>query len=158
MGVRSKFTMGVPPTIPPVPISAIQRVASPVGGLVGEANRQANRSKVYFGLQREPDISSFLAAAVQEVDDEDEAESDKAKKKKMRRDQASLKKQKNDPNAPPLNRIAFPDLRDSDKADKAKAWKEAQRRQNLSDQSLPSCCFYSVSLELPLIELHLTFD
>ena len=110
------------------------------GGMIGEANRQANRSKVYFGLLKDPDLTGFLT-----LDEEFEADADgKPKKKKLKKDQLALKKQKNDPHAPPSTRMPFPELRDVDKAERAKALKEAARRQHLGPESLPSVCCYTV--------------
>ena len=58
---------------------------------------------------------------------------EKPKKKKSTRDDLqALKKQKNDPNAPGPTRMPFPDLKDIDKAERAKALKEMTRRQTLS--------------------------
>merc|ERR1712129_15010 len=42
------------------------QIDSTSGAMTGEANRQANRAKVYFGLLREPDV----APLPQEDDDE----------------------------------------------------------------------------------------
>merc|ERR1711993_49882 len=70
-------------------------------------------------------------------------ETNQKKNKKVRRDLASLKKQKNDPNAPTATRMPLPDLRDSDKAEKAKALREIFRRQDLSS-NLPSIIYYTV--------------
>ncbi len=136
-----------------------KQISATTGGMIGEANRQANRSKVYYGLPKEPgkisggvcheqllnihyalDVSGFLVQ-----DDDDEDDKDKPKKKKIKKDGLNaLKKQKNDPNAPSLARIPFPELRDVDKAEKAKAMRESLRRQPLGPDSLPSVCFYSV--------------
>jgi hypothetical protein len=58
---------------------------------------------------------------------------EKPKKKKSKRDcLQALKKQKTDPNAPGSTRMPFPDMRDVDKAERAKALKEMTRRQTLS--------------------------
>ena len=57
----------------------------------------------------------------------------------------SLKKQKTDPHAPPPSRMPFPDLRDADKIERARALKESQRRQALGPDSLPSVCMYTVA-------------
>ena len=93
------------------------------------------------GLLREPDLTGF-GLLDEEEDDADEKSGDKPKKKKIRRDLALLRKQKNDPNAPTANRMPLPDLRDSDKAEKAKALREIFRRQDLST-SLPSIVYYT---------------
>ncbi|CAB4066849.1 TAF5 [Lepeophtheirus salmonis] len=104
-----------------------KQIAATSGGMVGEANRQANRQKVYYGLLREPDLSAFTnTILMNEPDEEDDGEGDKPKKKKLKRD-AHLKRQKNDPNAPVASRMPFPDLRDTDKAEKARALKESLR-------------------------------
>lgn len=79
------------------------------------------------------------------MDEEVEADGEgKPKKKKAKREQLSLKKQKNDPHAPPSNRMPFPELRDIDKAEKARALKDMARRQILGPSSLPSVCSYTV--------------
>ena len=96
-----------------------------------------------LGLLKEPDLTGF-GLLDEEEDEADEKSGDKPKKnKKIRRDLASLKKQKNDPNAPTATRMPLPDLRDSDKAEKAKALREIFRRQDLST-SLPSIIYYTV--------------
>ncbi len=113
------------------------------GGVIGESNRQANRAKVFYGLQKEIDLTAFLLP-----DDDDDiapGEDGKPRKKKTRKDLLALKKQKADPHAPPLNRMPFPDLKDVDKIEKAKALRESFRRQNLGPDSLPSACLYSVA-------------
>ena len=111
--------------------------------MVGEASRQANRSKVFYGLPREPDLSGFGLFDADEDDGEGD-DKDKPKKKRIKRDLAQLRKQKNDPNAPGASRMPYPDLRDIDKAEKAKALREIFRRQNLSTETLPSIIFYTV--------------
>ena len=114
--------------------------------MVGEASRQANRSKIMYGLPREPDLSAFglFDFNDEDEDDKDGGDKDKPKKKRIKRDMAALRKQKNDPNAPSLTRMPFPELRDVDKAEKAKALREIFRRQNLSAETLPSIIFYTV--------------
>ena len=112
--------------------------------MVGEASRQANRTKIMYGLPREPDLSGFGLFDLNDDDDEGgEGDKDKPKKKRIKRDLAALRKQKNDPNAPSANRMPFPELRDVDKAEKAKALREIMRRQNLSAETLPSIIFYT---------------
>ena len=112
--------------------------------MVGEASRQANRTKIMYGLPREPDLSGFGLFDLNDDDDEGgEGDKDKPKKKRIKRDLAALRKQKNDPNAPSATRMPFPELRDVDKAEKAKALREIMRRQNLSAETLPSIIFYT---------------
>lgn len=67
-----------------------------------------NRTKVYYGLLKEPDIQVLPAP----VEDEEEAEEtpDKPKKKKAKKENIFMKKPKSDPNAPPNDRIPLPEL------------------------------------------------
>merc|ERR1719362_25470 len=96
-----------------------QQIVATAGGMVGEANRQANRAKIFYGLQREPDLSAFIG----DDDSEDEApdggkdSADKPKKKKPKKDPLQLRKQRTDPNAPNSTRMPLPELRDIDKAE-----------------------------------------
>merc|ERR1712112_793707 len=55
------------------------QIDSTAGAMTGEANRQANRSKVYYGLLREPDV-----APLPQAEEDDDAEGDKQKKKKKK--------------------------------------------------------------------------
>ncbi|XP_042903545.1 transcription initiation factor TFIID subunit 5 [Parasteatoda tepidariorum] len=114
------------------------QIDSTAGALAGEAARQANKSKVFYGLLKEPDIQIPL-------DDEDEGQDgdDKPKKKKPKKDPLLSKKSRNDPNAPQANRIPLPELRDADKLDKINALREAQKRVRLGPNNLPSICFYT---------------
>lgn len=80
------------------------------GSVLGEATRQANKTKVYYGLPKEPDLQALMATPVEEDEDGDPETPDKPKKKKMRRDPLFSKKTKSDPNAPPPDRIPLPDL------------------------------------------------
>lgn len=109
------------------------------GAVTGEAKRQDNKVKVYYGLLKEPDVQSLVAPP--DEDDEDEV---MPKKKKARRDPLFSKKSKSDPNAPPIDRIPLPELRDSDKLEKLKALREAVKRVNLSPDTLPSSCFFTI--------------
>ncbi|KAG0426796.1 hypothetical protein HPB47_026118 [Ixodes persulcatus] len=108
------------------------------GAFLGEAARQANKVKVYYGLLKEPELHIPL----DEDDDGGDGE-DKPKKKKPKKDPLLSKKARNDPNAPPNNRIPLPELRDADKLDKISAMKEAIKRVKLGPDSLPSICFYT---------------
>ena len=113
------------------------QIDSTAGAMVGEANRQANRAKVYYGLLREPDVAPLPQ------EDEDETDGDgETKKKKKKKENVMAKKSKNDPNAPIATRMPFPDLKDSDKIDKAKALRESYKRANLGPDNIPSICMY----------------
>lgn len=128
-----------------------KQVDSAAGAMMGEAARQANKVKVYYGLLKEPDIN------VQILDDEAEdgtggaaggggeaaGDADRPKKKKIRKEIIS-KKSRNDPNAPPLNRIPLPELRDIDKCERMNSLRESARRVKLGPGSLPSICFYTL--------------
>ncbi|XP_055703167.1 transcription initiation factor TFIID subunit 5 [Phlebotomus papatasi] len=113
------------------------------GALTGEAKRQDNKIKVYYGLLKEPDFQS-LTAPPEEDDDLDPDAPDKPKKKKAKKDPLLSKKSKSDPNAPPADRMPLPELRDIDKLEKIKALREASKRVNLGPDSLPSVCFYTL--------------
>lgn len=108
------------------------------GAFLGEAARQANKVKVYYGLLKEPELHIPL-----DEDDDGGDGDDKPKKKKPKKDPLLSKKARNDPNAPPNSRIPLPELRDADKLDKINAMKEAIKRVRLGPESLPSICFYT---------------
>ncbi|ELT88262.1 hypothetical protein CAPTEDRAFT_225253 [Capitella teleta] len=116
-----------------------QQIDATAGGMCGEARREANKTKVLYGLLKEPEINIT-------VEDEDEGQEtdDKPKKKKAKKDSQLNKKQKHDPNAPQLTRIPLPEMTDQMKLEKARAFKEGLRRINLSAETLPSICFYTL--------------
>uniref|UniRef100_A0A3Q3EZT7 Transcription initiation factor TFIID subunit 5 n=1 Tax=Labrus bergylta TaxID=56723 RepID=A0A3Q3EZT7_9LABR len=109
------------------------------GSLAGEAKREANKAKVYYGLLKEPEIELPL----DDEDEEAENEEGKPKKKKPKKDSMGSKSKKQDPNAPSQTRIPLPELKDSDKLDKIMYMKEATKRIRLAPDNLPSICFYS---------------
>ncbi|RWS28129.1 guanine nucleotide-binding protein-like protein [Leptotrombidium deliense] len=120
-----------------------QQVESSVGGMMGEASRQANKSRVLYGLLKEPEIN--IPIPDDDADDNaDNNESEKPKKKKTKKDPLLCKKSRSDPNAPSNTRIPLPELRDAEKLDKVAAMREAARRLKLGPESLPSICFYTV--------------
>lgn len=80
------------------------------GALVGEATRQDNKAKVYYGLLKEPDIQNITTKDEEEEDDIGGPESEKPKKKKSKKDPLFSKKTKSDPNAPPIGRMPLPNL------------------------------------------------
>lgn len=118
------------------------QVKATIGGLLGEASRNDNRTKVYYGLLKEPDIQ-VLPPPVEDEDETDETP-DKPKKKKAKKDNIFMKKPKSDPNAPPNDRIPLPELKETDKIEKGKAIREASKRVQLGPDSLPSICFYTL--------------
>ncbi|KAH3747761.1 hypothetical protein DPMN_182191, partial [Dreissena polymorpha] len=109
------------------------------GGVLGEAAREANKSKVLYGLLKEPDINIPME---EEEEGGGEGE-DKPKKKKQKRDPLLSKKSKNDPNAPPTTRIPMPELKDHDKLERINAYREALKKVKMGPNSLPSICFYT---------------
>lgn len=113
------------------------------GAMTGEAKRQDNKVKVYYGLLKEPDIQT-LAQPPEEDDDIDPDAPDKPKKKKSKKDPLFSKKSKSDPNAPPVDRMPLPELKDIDKQEKVRAMREAMKRVLLGPDSLPSVCFYTI--------------
>lgn len=115
------------------------------GAVTGEAKRQDNKIKVYYGLLKEPDFQTLAAAPpVEEDDDMDPDAPDRPKKKKAKKDPLFSKKSKSDPNAPAVDRMPLPDLKDADKQEKVKAMREASKRVALNAESLPSICFYTI--------------
>ncbi|KAJ8668877.1 hypothetical protein QAD02_000136 [Eretmocerus hayati] len=116
------------------------------GALVGEATRQDNKAKVYYGLLKEPDIQNLSSQTKDEEEEEDTGgpDADKPKKKKQKKDPLFSKKTKSDPNAPPVGRMPLPNLKDIDKIEKLKALREASKRVPLGPDSLPSICFYTL--------------
>uniref|UniRef100_A0A8C3IJX9 Transcription initiation factor TFIID subunit 5 n=1 Tax=Chrysemys picta bellii TaxID=8478 RepID=A0A8C3IJX9_CHRPI len=116
-----------------------QQIDAMVGSLAGEAKREANKAKVFFGLLKEPEIEVPL----DDEDEEGENEEGKPKKKKPKRESMGSKSKKQDPNAPPQTRIPLPELKDSDKLDKIMNMKEATKRVRLGPECLPSICFYT---------------
>lgn len=113
------------------------------GAMTGEAKRQDNKVKVYYGLLKEPDMQT-LAQPQEEDDDLDPDAPDKPKKKKSKRDPLFSKKSKSDPNAPPIDRMPLPELRDIDKQEKVRSLRESMKRVALGPESLPSVCFYTI--------------
>ncbi|XP_037977282.2 transcription initiation factor TFIID subunit 5 [Plutella xylostella] len=124
------------------PGRSLAQVRANTGGVLGEATRNENRAKVYYGLLKEPDIQVLPPT----VEDEEEVEEtpDKPKKKKAKKDNIFMKKPKSDPNAPPNDRIPLPELKENDKIEKGKAIREATKRVQLGPESLPSICFYTL--------------
>ncbi|XP_030058668.1 transcription initiation factor TFIID subunit 5 [Microcaecilia unicolor] len=116
-----------------------QQIDAMVGSLAGEAKREANKAKVFFGLLKEPEIE----LPPDDEDEEGENEEGKPKKKKPKKDSMGSKSKKQDPHAPPQNRIPLPELKDSDKLDKIMNMKEATKRVRLGPDCLPSICFYT---------------
>uniref|UniRef100_A0A1B0BZC7 Transcription initiation factor TFIID subunit 5 n=1 Tax=Glossina palpalis gambiensis TaxID=67801 RepID=A0A1B0BZC7_9MUSC len=117
------------------------------GSLIGEARRQDNKIRVYYGLLKEVDFQSLTTPApsvVEEEDDNDPDAPDKPKKKKPKKDPLFSKKSKSDPNAPAMDRIPLPELKDADKLEKLKALREASKRVPLNKDSLPSVCLYTI--------------
>uniref|UniRef100_A0A8C6KCP0 TAF5 RNA polymerase II, TATA box binding protein (TBP)-associated factor n=1 Tax=Nothobranchius furzeri TaxID=105023 RepID=A0A8C6KCP0_NOTFU len=109
------------------------------GSLAGEARREANKAKVFYGLLKEPEIELPL----DDEDEEAENEEGKPKKKKPKKDSMGSKSKKQDPNAPLQTRIPLPELKDSDKLDKIMYMKESTKRIRLGSDNLPSICFYT---------------
>ncbi|XP_071823435.1 transcription initiation factor TFIID subunit 5-like [Apostichopus japonicus] len=114
-----------------------EQIDAASGGMCGEAKRKANKSKMSFGLLKEPDINLLLDDEEEGVDGED-----KPKKKKAKR--LDVKKSKPDPNAPAQNRIPLPEMRDVDKLEKLLSFRELSKRVHLSPDLLPSVCFYTL--------------
>lgn len=89
-----------------------QQIDAVAGGMIGEGTRQDNKSRVYYGLMKEPDLQTAAASVNLEEDDEETQEGERPKKKKSKSSLLLSKKTKIDPNAPPLDRMALPQLRE----------------------------------------------
>ncbi|KAB0795862.1 hypothetical protein PPYR_09695 [Photinus pyralis] len=120
------------------------QIDATAGAVVGEATRLDNKAKVYYGIPKAPDIQT-LAAPVEDEEEGGEQETpDKPKKKKAKKDPLFSKKTKSDPNAPPPDRIPIPDLKDNDKVEKVKSFRESCRRITLGPETMPSVCSYTL--------------
>ncbi|XP_041374129.1 transcription initiation factor TFIID subunit 5-like [Gigantopelta aegis] len=117
-----------------------QQIQATSGSQLGESIRDANRSKVYYGLLKEPDLNIPL----EEDEEAAEGETDKPKKKKAKKDPLLMRKSKNDPNAPSNTRIPLPELKDCDKLEKISAFREATKRAKVDRTHPPSVCFYTL--------------
>jgi len=89
-----------------------QQIDAVAGGMIGEGTRQDNKSRVYYGLMKEPDLQTAAATVNLDEDDEETQEGEKPKKKKSKSNPLLSKKTKIDPNAPPLDRMPLPQLRE----------------------------------------------
>lgn len=87
-----------------------QQIDAVAGGMIGEGTRQDNKLRVYYGLMKEPDLQT--AAAAVNLDEDEEEEGEKPKKKKSKTNALLSKKTKIDPNAPPIDRMTLPQLRE----------------------------------------------
>jgi len=110
------------------------------GAMMGSSAKDANKVKVLHGLLKEPEINIQL-----EDDDEDVTGPDdnKSSKKRKSKKDTQMKKPKFDPNAPPTNRIPLPEMKDSDKLERARYLREVSKKVNLGPDSLPSILFYT---------------
>ncbi|XP_055911957.1 transcription initiation factor TFIID subunit 5 [Eupeodes corollae] len=118
------------------------------GAIIGEARRQDNKVRVFFGLLKEVDFQSLTTTTTnppaEEEDENDPDAPDRPKKKKPKKDPLFSKKSKSDPNAPAHDRIPLPELKDADKLEKLKALRESSKRVILGKDSFPSVCFYTI--------------
>ena len=121
------------------------------GGMFGEATRDMNKTKIYYGLLKEPDLNGveFLEAEY-DLDASSNHGPDgggdgplQLKKRKYKKD-SSGKKTRNDPNAPLMNRIPIPELREKEKKEKAQARMDAVKAKKIGNGNLPSICLHTV--------------
>ncbi|ESN98858.1 hypothetical protein HELRODRAFT_188931 [Helobdella robusta] len=120
-----------------------------VGSSLAEIKKEVNKTKVLYGLLKEPEFNIPL----DDDDEEDESFNNASfnhnedlkppKKKKLKRDMLLTKKPKNDPNSPPQNRIPLPELRDIDKSERIRAMRELARKVPLGPDSMPTICFFT---------------
>lgn len=104
------------------------------GAMFGEATRDVNKTKVFYGLPKEPDykmdyeIDLDVDSSSQQNFSNDLSEHQgsglSSKKKKMKKDTNQSKKARSDPNAPPSSRIPLPEMRDTEQYEKMRARKE----------------------------------
>lgn len=122
------------------------QIHSTAGGLGGDARRDDNKTKVFYGLLKEPDIDIALDDDddQQATNDSEQSEGSSKPKKKKKREILS-RKNKADPNAPSNNRIPLPEMKDADKLEKIAAVKESLKRIRLggSDAVTPTVCCYT---------------
>ncbi|XP_022195379.1 transcription initiation factor TFIID subunit 5 [Nilaparvata lugens] len=121
-----------------------QQIKATAGSMVGEATRQDNKAKVFYGMLKEPDIQYVPLEEDDEAGEGGGEGGDKPKKKKAKKDPMFSKKPKSDPNAPPVDRMPLPTLKDADKIEKIKAMREATKRVTLGPECLPSICCYTL--------------
>ncbi|KAK2719507.1 transcription initiation factor TFIID subunit 5-like [Artemia franciscana] len=121
-----------------------ETVESLIGSRIGESSSAENKAKVFYGLLREPDIQYTSIEIEDNENGELAPEGEKPKKKKIKKDSLYGKKSRNDPNAPPNNRIPLPELREVDVAEKKRAVREAEKRVAIGAENLPSICFYTM--------------
>ncbi|XP_065886534.1 transcription initiation factor TFIID subunit 5-like [Dysidea avara] len=117
------------------------------GATGGEASHTANKSKVLYGVPRDP-IMATAIAQLEEEELESIPDDERPKKKKPKKD-PSLQSGKRGksvavPHAPQLSRLPLPKPREDEVQAKVKAFKEAARCTSLSPSNLPSICFYSI--------------
>lgn len=89
-----------------------QQIDAVAGGMIGEGTRQDNKYRVYYGLMKEPDLQTAAATVNLDDDEEEIQEGEKPKKKKSKSNILLSKKTKIDPNAPPMDRMPLPQLRE----------------------------------------------
>jgi len=110
------------------------------GAMMGDSAKDSNKAKVLYGLLKESEINFQL-----EDDDEEVTgtEDNKSSKKRKSKKDMQTKKPKFDPNAPATNRIPLPEMKDSDKIERARYLREVSKKVNLGPDSLPSVLFYT---------------
>jgi len=110
------------------------------GAMMGDSAKDANKAKVLYGLLKEPEINVQLEDDDEDVTGPDDSKS--SKKRKSKKD-TQTKKPKFDPNAPPTNRIPLPEMKDSDKLERARYLREVSKKVNLGPDSRPSILFHT---------------
>ncbi|MXQ89191.1 hypothetical protein E5288_WYG015092 [Bos mutus] len=117
-----------------------QQIDAMVGSLAGEAKREANKSKNWFQDINDPIIIVIPIKILERCINKQKSN---FKKLTLLTYSIGSKSKKQDPNAPPQNRIPLPELKDSDKLDKIMNMKETTKRVRLGPDCLPSICFYT---------------
>lgn len=129
------------------------------GAMFGEATRDVNKNKVFYGLFKEPDLKMEMFDIDIDLDsssqhnlgndlsmmDSSHSTPISFKKKKTKKDSSQAKKARSDPNAPPVNRIPLPELRDAEQHEKIRARKEAMKALKLGMHFKFDYCFYDTA-------------
>lgn len=119
-----------------------QQIDAVAGGLLGEAKRDANKTRILLGLFKEPEVP--------ELENEDEQLDDLEPSKKKRKNKAiTVRKTRPDHNAPAPTRIPIIGLTENqltsaDKMDWLLYYKDIEQRIKLTGDQRISCVYYSI--------------
>jgi transcription initiation factor TFIID subunit 5 len=118
----------------------IEVIAGDVGG---ESITAVNKTKVLYGVRKDPEL---VMAAAADQEEEEVGEDGKPKKKKPKKEASgSGKKGKPAPsaNAPASNRVPLPEMKNHEKELMIQALRETAKKTKLGSDHMPSICFYT---------------